>query len=65
MVTLLGELTNQVTATHRIWLRLTERYAWVDDGQNGTSPPPDKTTPLPPILSPTPHPKRPHSRVAK
>ena len=40
MVTLLQELTSQVAATHRIWLRLAERYGWTDDEQNGAGPPP-------------------------
>ena len=40
MVTLLQELTSQVTATHRIWLRLAERFGWTDDEQNGAGPSP-------------------------
>ena len=40
MVTLLEELTQHTTANHRLWLRLAERYGWVDDEQNGAGPDP-------------------------
>ena len=38
IVTLLEELTQHTTATHRLWLRLAQRYGWLDDEQDGAGP---------------------------
>lgn len=35
---LLEELTRDAATTRRLWLRLAQRYGWLDDEQNGTQP---------------------------
>ncbi|MDE2937586.1 MAG: hypothetical protein OXR67_01500 [Chloroflexota bacterium] len=38
IVTLLEELTRDAATTRRLWLRLAQRYGWLDDEQNGAQP---------------------------
>ncbi len=38
IVGLLEELTRDAATTRRLWLRLAQRYGWLDDEQNGTQP---------------------------
>ena len=38
MVSLLEELTQDAATTRRLWLRLAQRYGWLDDEQNGAQP---------------------------
>ena len=38
IVTLLEELTRDAATTRRLWLRLAQRYGWLDDEQNGSQP---------------------------
>ena len=38
IITLLEELTDLTAATHRLWLRLAQRYGWLDDEQDSTAP---------------------------
>ena len=38
IVALLEELTRDAAATRRLWLRLAQRYGWLDDEQNGAQP---------------------------
>ena len=38
IVNLLEELTRDAATTRRLWLRLAQRYGWLDDEQNGTQP---------------------------
>ncbi len=38
IVGLLEELTRDAVTTRRLWLRLAQRYGWLDDEQNGTQP---------------------------
>ena len=38
IVSLLEELTRDAATTRRLWLRLAQRYGWLDDEQNGTQP---------------------------
>ena len=35
IVNLLEELTRDAATTRRLWLRLAQRYGWLDDEQNG------------------------------
>ncbi len=35
IVSLLEELTRDAATTRRLWLRLAQRYGWLDDEQNG------------------------------
>ena len=42
IVSLLEELTRDAATTSRLWLRLAQRYGWLDDEQNGA--PPDTPT---------------------
>ena len=35
IVNLLEELTHDAATTRRLWLRLAQRYGWLDDEQNG------------------------------
>ena len=35
---LLEELTRDAATTRRLWLRLAQRYGWLDDEQNGAQP---------------------------
>ena len=35
MASLLEELTRDAATTRRLWLRLAQRYGWLDDEQNG------------------------------
>ena len=42
IVNLLEELTRDAATTRRLWLRLAQRYGWIDDEQNGA--PPDTPT---------------------
>ena len=38
IVSLLEELTRDAATTRRLWLRLAQRYGWLDDEQNGSQP---------------------------
>ena len=38
IVALLEELTRDAATTRRLWLRLAQRYGWLDDEQNGSQP---------------------------
>ena len=38
IVSLLEELTREAANTRRLWLRLAQRYGWIDDEQNGAQP---------------------------
>ena len=38
IVQLLEELTRDAATTRRLWLRLAQRYGWLDDEQNGAQP---------------------------
>ncbi len=38
IASLLEELTRDAATTRRLWLRLAQRYGWLDDEQNGTQP---------------------------
>ncbi|MDE2842283.1 MAG: hypothetical protein OXN21_02760 [Chloroflexota bacterium] len=38
IVGLLEELTRDAATTRRLWLRLAQRYGWMDDEQNGAQP---------------------------
>ena len=38
IVSLVEELTRDAATTRRLWLRLAQRYGWLDDEQNGTQP---------------------------
>ena len=38
IVALLEELTRDAATTRRLWLRLAQRYGWLDDEQNGAQP---------------------------
>ena len=38
IVSLIGELTRDAATTRRLWLRLAQRYGWLDDEQNGAQP---------------------------
>ena len=38
IVGLLEELTRDAATTRRLWLRLAQRYGWLDDEQNGAQP---------------------------
>jgi len=38
IVSLLEELTRDAAATRRLWLRLAQRYGWMEDEQNGSQP---------------------------
>ena len=38
IVNLLEELTRDAATTRRLWLRLAQRYGWMDDEQNGAQP---------------------------
>ena len=38
IVSLLEELTRDAATTRRLWLRLAQRYGWMDDEQNGAQP---------------------------
>jgi uncharacterized coiled-coil protein SlyX len=38
IVGLLEELTRDAATTRRLWLRLAQRYGWIDDDQNGSQP---------------------------
>ena len=38
IVSLLEELTRDAAITRRLWLRLAQRYGWLDDEQNGAQP---------------------------
>ena len=38
VVNLLEELTRDAATTRRLWLRLAQRYGWLDDEQNGAQP---------------------------
>ena len=38
MAQLLEELTRDAATTRRLWLRLAQRYGWLDDEQNGAQP---------------------------
>ena len=38
IVSLLEELTRDAATTRRLWLRLAQRYGWLDDEQNGAQP---------------------------
>ena len=38
LVGLLEELTREAATTRRFWLRLAQRYGWLDDEQNGAQP---------------------------
>ena len=35
---LLGEVTRDAAITRRLWLRLAQRYGWLDEEQNGNQP---------------------------
>ena len=37
-VQLLEEVIHDAATTRRLWLRLAQRYGWLDDEQNGTQP---------------------------
>ena len=38
IVNLLEELARDAATTRRLWLRLAQRYGWLDDEQNGAQP---------------------------
>ena len=38
IVSLLEEVTRDAAITRRLWLRLAQRYGWIDDEQNGAQP---------------------------
>ena len=38
IVRLLEEVTRDAANTRRLWLRLAQRYGWIDDEQNGAQP---------------------------
>ena len=38
IVSLLEEVTREAANTRRLWLRLAQRYGWIDDEQNGAQP---------------------------
>ena len=38
IVRLLEEVTRDAANTRRLWLRLAQRYGWIDDEQNGAEP---------------------------
>ena len=38
IVSLLEEVTRDAATTRRLWLRLAQRYGWMDDEQNGAQP---------------------------
>jgi len=38
IVSLLEEVTRDAATTRRLWLRLAQRYGWMDDEQNGSQP---------------------------
>ena len=38
IVSLLEELTRDAATTRCLWLRLAQRYGWLDDEQNGAQP---------------------------
>ena len=38
IVGVLEELTRDAATTRRLWLRLAQRYGWLDDEQNGAQP---------------------------
>ena len=38
IVSLLEEVTREAAVTRRLWLRLAQRYGWLDDEQNGNQP---------------------------
>ena len=38
IASLLEELTRDAATTRRLWLRLAQRYGWLDDEQNGAQP---------------------------
>ena len=38
IVSVLEELTRDAATTRRLWLRLAQRYGWLDDEQNGAQP---------------------------
>ena len=38
IVNLLEELTRDAATTRHLWLRLAQRYGWLDDEQNGAQP---------------------------
>ena len=38
IVSLLEEVTRDAATTRRLWLRLAQRYGWLDDEQNGSQP---------------------------
>ena len=38
IVKLLEELTRDAATTRRLWLRLAQRYGWLEDEQNGAQP---------------------------
>ena len=38
IVSLLEEVTRDAAITRRLWLRLAQRYGWLDDEQNGNQP---------------------------
>ena len=38
IVSLLEELARDAATTRRLWLRLAQRYGWLDDEQNGAQP---------------------------
>ena len=40
MTSLLEELTRDAATTRRLWLRLAQRYGWLDDEQNSAQPDP-------------------------
>ena len=38
IVSLLEEVARDAAITRRLWLRLAQRYGWIDDEQNGAQP---------------------------
>lgn len=38
IVSILEELARDAANTRRLWLRLAQRYGWIDDEQNGAQP---------------------------
>ena len=38
IASLLEEVTRDAATTRRLWLRLAQRYGWLDDEQNGAQP---------------------------
>ena len=38
ITSLLEELTRDAATTRRLWLRLAQRYGWLEDEQNGAQP---------------------------